>query len=389
MSPEAEEMNIPKPLLLDQANEILAEADQQLRSGKMSHEQHQEILKQLSELYRLQKLKLQLRENREREAAAMTSPPPPGGYHGNMEYESSGGGSCTQSPSRAAEEAVGGGPGSRRSPAHGDEPGHSPRQREPPSNGPGGDSPSHHVDPSGKLPLLPTPNIPPSPTANEILRPPQVEDDRGRRGPPLGGGSREGGGHGHGPPPRPGPPPRDGRPGPPPPHRGDDGDSRGPVGPSRRDPPQLRVPLPGIRIPKKQNSPALPPDPPKFVLPYNSEQFYVPLHDSRWYRPTRENKTFPSELIHEIYIDGIYYPVGLNQAPKRIQVDHGLSLSVNVDHDTKQVRVFLFFSPRRAYTSEYLNTRPWRVDFGFGQVDFWLTCLDGQVEILTEYSYLW
>ena len=341
MSPDAEEMNIPKPLLLDQANEILAEADQQLRSGKMSHEQHQEILKQLSELYRLQKLKLQLRENREREAASMTSPPFDGPPRA-LDYEP--GVAHGQSPSRA-EERRGSGPVPRHSPPRGEEPGSSPADvpRQTETNG-GGESrispPGRVGDSPGKVPLLPTPDIAPSPTANEMVRPSQLEDDSEHRGPPH-PGPREG--NRGGPPPRdgrpgsnpqedcPGPPRRDGRPNMPP----RDMDPRGP--PRREAPPPPKVPLPGIRIPKKQNSPAPMPEPPKFVLPYNSEQFYVPVHDSRWYRPIRENKTLPSELIHEFYIDGLYYPVGLNQAPKRIQVDHGLSLTVNVDHETKQV----------------------------------------------------
>ena len=335
MSPEAEEMNIPKPLLLDQANEILAEADQQLRSGKMSHEQHQEILKQLSELYRLQKLKLQLRENRERESGLKSPPfdgPPrgPGPSPGRAEECLSGRGSGRSSPNRG-EDPLRGPPDMLRRSADGTaEPRISPagRLRESPCKGG----------------LLPTPNIPPSSSANDILRP--VDDDRKPRGPPpLHPGPRD---EIREPPPRegrPGPPHREDRPGPP--HRDghpgmshrDLGDVRGPMPPRRDAPLPPKVPLPGIRIPKKQNSPAPAHELPKLVLPYNTEQFYVPLHDSRWYRPTRENKTFPSELIHEIYIDGVYYPVGLNQAPKRIQFDHGLNLTVNVEHDTKQVFV--------------------------------------------------
>ncbi len=64
ISPEQENISIPKPLLLNQADEILREAERQLQSGKLSHEQHQELLRQLDQLYKLQKLKQQLREHR-------------------------------------------------------------------------------------------------------------------------------------------------------------------------------------------------------------------------------------------------------------------------------------------------------------------------------------
>ena len=328
MSPEAEEMNIPKPLLLDQANEILAEADQQLKSGKMSHEQHQEILKQLSELYRLQKLKLQLRENREREAAGMRSPPfdGPSHVHGPVPWHS---------PSRAEDGVSGRGTGCH-SPSRGEDPRHGvPDMPRPNGNGESRISPAGRVrELPGKEGLLPTPDVPPNSTANEMLQP---IDDRVPRGPPQRPGPRDENRELLPRQCRPGPIIREGRPGPPGmPHR-DIGDARGPMPPRRDAPVPLKVPLPGIRIPKKQSSPAPAPEMPEFVLPYNSEKFYVPLHDSRWFRPTRENKTFPSELIHEIYIDGIYYPVGLNQAPKRIQIDHGLNLTANVDHETKQV----------------------------------------------------
>ena len=37
--------------------------------------------------------------------------------------------------------------------------------------------------------------------------------------------------------------------------------------------------------------------------------------------------------------------------------------------------------------SEYLNTRPWRVDFDFGQVDCQLTCPDGQVKIFGQFFF--
>ena len=42
-------------------------------------------------------------------------------------------------------------------------------------------------------------------------------------------------------------------------------------------------------------------------------------------------------------------------------------------------------------STEYLNTRPWRVNFVSRQVDFRFTCLYGQFEILEKYqkfSYL-
>ncbi len=318
LPPEAEDLNIPRPLLLDQANEILAEADQQLKSGKMSHEQHQEILKQLSELYRLQKEKLRLREQRERQAS--------GGLTSSYE------GSQTGSESEMWEE----GPAPRRrgppgppeaqfSPIHpADEP---PLYRGPP--GPAGvdnerilrrpgDLPrSPQESPSRKAGLLPTPDMPPNTNANDTLpSQPLVESGRtGRPLPPRNGrqdaAARDG--------PRPGPTPRE---------------PKGPRGPRAADGLPPKMPLPNIRIPKKQNSPA--PEAPRLVLPYNTEKFYIPSHDSRWYKPQRDTKT-PSESCHEIYIDGKYHAVGLNQAPKAIDVADGVELSVNVDHETKQV----------------------------------------------------
>ena len=61
ISPEQLNISIPAPLMLEQLDSILTEADAQLRAGRLSHEQHQAILKQLGELQKLQKLKQQLR----------------------------------------------------------------------------------------------------------------------------------------------------------------------------------------------------------------------------------------------------------------------------------------------------------------------------------------
>ena len=53
------------------------------------------------------------------------------------------------------------------------------------------------------------------------------------------------------------------------------------------------------------------------------------------------------------------------------------------------IRIALLFLTVNILTVNILSDRPWRVDFGFGQVDFCLTCPDGQVEILKEYSSMW
>ena len=50
--------NIPQVLHLDHQEEILLQAHKQLESGKMSHDQHQNLLKQLSQVYSLQKREL-------------------------------------------------------------------------------------------------------------------------------------------------------------------------------------------------------------------------------------------------------------------------------------------------------------------------------------------
>ena len=54
-----------KPFMLEQATTILGQADKQLKEGKITREAHQEIIKQLAELYRLQKLKHELIKERE------------------------------------------------------------------------------------------------------------------------------------------------------------------------------------------------------------------------------------------------------------------------------------------------------------------------------------
>lgn len=75
-SPEfAEQLNIPAELMVDRIGDILREADMQHKSGKLSHDQHQDLLKQLNELYQLQKLKQDIQERRRSgELSADTSP---------------------------------------------------------------------------------------------------------------------------------------------------------------------------------------------------------------------------------------------------------------------------------------------------------------------------
>uniref|UniRef100_H2Z7V7 CID domain-containing protein n=1 Tax=Ciona savignyi TaxID=51511 RepID=H2Z7V7_CIOSA len=57
-------LEIPQELTLSHQNEILRQADRQLQSGQLSHEQHQELLKQLHQLFELQRIrKIQFEED--------------------------------------------------------------------------------------------------------------------------------------------------------------------------------------------------------------------------------------------------------------------------------------------------------------------------------------
>ncbi len=289
IGPAAEGHNGPQSQILDRVSEIVAEADQQKSCGNISHEQHQEILKQVSELCRLQEVKQQLRERR---VPPFEGGPPP--LHEQGAHADS-------HPEAEVEEL----PLGQFSPTLPDE--DLPQPNGEPSPEEDASAPST-LSPPVKEPLLPTPDIPPSSSANDKPRPTRKR-----------------------------PPPTKERRGP---REGPRGSARGPPR-AQRVPPRLddslpkKLPLPNIRIPKKQNSPV--PDARGLVLPYDTDKFYVPVHDSRWYRPNRDTNTFPSELVHEIYIDGLYYEVGLNQAPRSISVDKGIQLTVNVDHETKQV----------------------------------------------------
>lgn len=68
-----QELNIPKALRLDQQDAIMRQAEEQLKSGKLTVDQHNDLLKQLEELYKLQKLHLQ--SSAEREVVAYSTTP--------------------------------------------------------------------------------------------------------------------------------------------------------------------------------------------------------------------------------------------------------------------------------------------------------------------------
>ncbi len=321
LTPEAEDVEIPKPLLLDQAPDILAEAQEQLDTGKMTHEQHQEILKQLHELYRLQELKHKLRERDS--GGGMTSPP------------------FAQAPRRPSYEGPPRGILNRPSPPMAEEPGT--RDRLPPLSAPpvpkSGLLSSSESESKGRLsPKLEPPPRPPMDPRNgpldESSRSPIYRDDHSRSS----SRSREDLKY------------RDmndkydrnddrRRQ-----DRGDRDDRRERRDDRRderrhhRDDRKRPDPRGAKRGDKRSSkSPTPPPEKRQYILPYDTNKFHVPSHDSRWFAPVREHSTFPSETIHEIQIDGVYYAVGLNEEPKKLKIDHNYSLTCNVDHETKEV----------------------------------------------------
>ncbi|KAL4230869.1 hypothetical protein ACF0H5_011243 [Mactra antiquata] len=76
ISPSAsnEQIEVPKQLSIDQHAEILLEANKQLTKGILSHEQYQELVKQLSELVEIQKLQEQSRRASEEINQSTVSP---------------------------------------------------------------------------------------------------------------------------------------------------------------------------------------------------------------------------------------------------------------------------------------------------------------------------
>ena len=65
ISPEQENLDIPKPLMLSHSEDIMRQAEEQVQSGKLTQENYQELLKQLRELYRLQKIRMEMHNDRE------------------------------------------------------------------------------------------------------------------------------------------------------------------------------------------------------------------------------------------------------------------------------------------------------------------------------------
>ena len=323
LTPEIEEAEIPKPLLLEQAPDILAEAQEQLNTGKMTHQQHQEILKQLHELYRLQQLKHQLRERDS--SGGLTSPP------FDMRPQVS---------RRASYDGPPRGILNRPSPPMADEPGN--RDRLPPLNAPDSDSRNRLTPPKLEPPPMPPferrdsrPSMDPrNGPVDESSRSPVYRDDHSRSSSCSKDDSRY----------------RDmndkyDRKDEPRRHEISDRDDRRERRDDHRDDrhhhrddrkrPDPRGAKRGDK--RSSKSPTPPPEKRQYILPYDTIKYYVPSHDSRWFAPVREHSTFPSETIHEIQIDGVYYAVGLNEEPKKLKIDHNYSLTCNVDHETKEV----------------------------------------------------
>ncbi|XP_013419945.1 pre-mRNA cleavage complex 2 protein Pcf11 isoform X2 [Lingula anatina] len=80
-------LSIPRELEMNQMQDILKQAERQLQTGELSHSQHQELLKQLNELMKLQSLRVKLREEKEKlgeesEAVITGGSPPSTTHHG-------------------------------------------------------------------------------------------------------------------------------------------------------------------------------------------------------------------------------------------------------------------------------------------------------------------
>ena len=64
LSQEQQNIQIPSQLLRSNADEVLQQADDQLKSGRLTEENHQVLIKQLSQLYKLQKIKQQIMDEK-------------------------------------------------------------------------------------------------------------------------------------------------------------------------------------------------------------------------------------------------------------------------------------------------------------------------------------